>query len=112
MGVIFLRHTKAISKKMRELSNQAYERELRKELESLAGKFTLWQENELGIWDLEEAIHQFHNGAARELYKRYTMVSPELILPYALYNNIIAYEELPEEIADEVKMRTALYRNN
>ncbi|MBP2659093.1 MAG: hypothetical protein H6Q69_2125 [Firmicutes bacterium] len=107
-----MRHTKAISKKMRELSNQAYERELRKELENLAGKFTLWQENELGIWDLEEAIHQFHNGAARELYKRYTMTSPELVLPYALYKNIIAYEELPEEIADEIKMRTALYRNN
>jgi hypothetical protein len=97
---------------MRELSSQAYERELRKELENLAEKFTLWQENQMDIWDLEEAIHQFHNGVARELYKHYTMLSPEQILPYALYKNIIAYEEMPEEIADEIKMMAQLYRRN
>lgn len=108
-----MRYAKATSKKMRELSSQSYERELRKELETLAEKFKSWQDNQMDTWDLEEAIHKFHNGVARELYKRYNYLSPEEILSYALFQNIIAYEELPEEIADEIKMMTdIIYRNN
>jgi hypothetical protein len=67
----------------------------------------------MDTWDLEGAIHQFHNGVTRELYKQYTMLSPEQILPYVLFKNIITYEELPEEIADEIKMMVDhMYRNN
>lgn len=107
------RFTKAVSKKMRELSNQAYERELRQELEKLAEQFLLWRDNQIDSWNLEEAIHKFHNGSARELYKWYTMSSPEEILPYALFKKIIAYEELPELIADEMKLIASnLYEHN
>ncbi len=103
-----MRYTKAVNKKMRELSNQAYERELRQELKKLAEQFKLWEDSQIDTWDLEQKVHKFHNGAARELYKRYDMVSPEMILPYALFKEIIMYEELPEEIVDDMKMRVSM----
>ena len=43
----------------------------------------------------------------------YAECSPEEVLPYALYKKIIAYEELPEPIADEMKtIASILYDHN
>lgn len=99
-----MRYSKAVAKKLRELANQAYERELQQEMKKLADQFKQWQDKQIDVWDLEQAIHKFHNGAARELYKRYTILKPIEVLPYALFRNIIAYEELPGEITEEMKM--------
>jgi hypothetical protein len=96
---------------MRELSNRAYERELQLEMKKLAEQFKLWQDNQIDVWDLEQAVHKFHNGAARELYKRYTMLKPDEVLPYALFKNIITYEELPIEIVEEMKMIVSILYN-
>lgn len=106
-----MRYSKAVSKKMRELSNLAYERELRLEMEVLAKQFKLWQDNQINVWDLEQAVHNFHNGAARELYKHYTMLKPAEALPYALFKNIITYEELPVEVVEEMKMIVSILYN-
>lgn len=100
---IQVRYSKAIYKKMRELSVTAYERELRGEMEKLAEQFQLWRDNQINTWDLEEAIHKFHNGPARKLYSRYRDLAPEMILPYALNKGLVAYEDIPEEIADEMR---------
>jgi len=98
-----MKYTKAIAKKMRELASQAYERELRRELEKLAEQFKSWQDEQIDTWDLENAVHKFHNGPARELYKRYTGLSPAEVLPYALFRKLITYEELPPEIDEEMR---------
>ncbi|HWR07031.1 hypothetical protein [Sporomusa sp.] len=82
-------------------------------MEKLAEQFILWQNNQIDIWDLEETVHKFHNGPAKELYQRYTMLSPVEVLPYALFKNLIAYEELPDAVADEMKMIASnLYEHN
>ena len=103
--VIVLNYPKAVYKKMRELSGIAYERELRREMEELYAQFQLWRENQIDTWALEKAIHKFHNGPSRKLHGRYADLPPEMVLPYALHNGLIAFEELPEEIVDEMKLR-------
>lgn len=102
-------YSKVIRKRLRELVGIAYERELRLELEQLDGKFQLWHDGAIDSFELEHCIHRFHNGAARELYCRYTDVPPELVLPYALANHLIADEELPEEAFAEIKGRASLF---
>lgn len=88
---------------MKELCSRAYERELRQEMGKLAQQFVQWQENKIDVWDLETAIHRFHNGTAKKLYQSYNTLTPDMLLPYALFNKIIAYEELPEAAADDIK---------
>jgi hypothetical protein len=106
-----VQYSKAVYKKMKELSGKAYERELRGEMEKLAEQFQLWRDNQIDTWDLKEAVHKFHNGPARKLYGRYTDLSPEQVLPYALHKGLVAYEELPEEIIDEMRMKAGLYED-
>lgn len=104
-----MRYSKAAYKKMGELSKMAYERELRGEIEKLAEQFQLWRDNRIDIWDLEEAVHKFHNGPARKLYARYRELSSEQVLPYALHKGFVAHEDLPEEIVEEMRMKAGIY---
>lgn len=110
-GEFLVQYSKEVYRKMRELSGKAYERELCEEMEKLAEQFQLWRDNQIDTWDLEEAVHKFHNGPARKLYTRYTDLSPEQVLPYALYKGLVAYEELPEEIVDEMKIKAGIYED-
>lgn len=104
-----MRYSKTAYKKMKELSGKAYERELHEEMDKLAGQFQLWRDNQIDIWDLEEAVHKFHNGPSRKLYARYTDLSPEQVLPYALHKGLVSDADLPEEIADEMRMKAKVY---
>jgi hypothetical protein len=98
-----MQFSKAVRKRMRELVNMAYERELRSELEKLADQFELWKETKIDTFDLAEYVHKYHNGAARELYSRYNDLAPEMILPYALKEGHISDEECPAEIVDDMR---------
>lgn len=98
-----MKYTKAVRKRMRQLINVAYERELRLELEKVDKQFQLWKEDKIDTFDLEHDIHKFHNGMARTLYSRYTDVQPEMILSYALIKGLISEEECPVEIVDDMR---------
>jgi hypothetical protein len=65
--------SKKVKRVIREYASQLYEADLHKALEALAAKFDEWKNGAIDSFDLEEAIHRFHNGAARELYKQYTI---------------------------------------
>ena len=103
-------YSKPVKKKLRQLVSQAYEAELSSELKLLAEKFKLWEEGMIGIWDLEEAIHKFHNGTARDLYKRYSYLSPEEILPYALHKGYVIFDDVPPEALHEMQVKARFYR--
>ena len=103
-------YSKPVKKKLRQLVSQAYEAELSSELKLLAEKFKLWEEGMIGIWDLEEAIHKFHNGTARDLYKRYSYLSLEKILPYALHKGYVTFDDVPPEALHEMQVKAQFYR--
>ena len=104
-----MNYSKACYKQMRQLMFKAYEKELSLELETLSGQFQLWGKEEITAWELEDAIHQFHNGPAKKLYSRYINVPPEMILPYTLAKGIISFDNCPEEIREEMAMRTQIF---
>jgi hypothetical protein len=88
---------KAVRKAIRELASLAYERELSIELSALRGKFDEWHRDVIDAFELEQAIHRFHNGAARELFNRY---SSGAMLDHAVAGAVIRgalqENELPE----------------
>jgi hypothetical protein len=51
-------------------------------------------------FELDEEIHQYHNGTARELYKVYVGGHPDLAVLIALRRSVLKVEELNEDCRD------------
>lgn len=104
---------KKIKKQVRELVGTAYARELSLHLAQLAQKFDVWQKNEINCWDLEDAIHKFHNGIARDLYKTYEYCGGDKIhlVARALNLNFLNRNEISDEVFEWVDPMLKYYVN-
>lgn len=94
-------HSKHIKKQLRELLAIAYKRELDAALSNLCKQFEAWQQNEMDCWDLNDAIHKFHDGISRDLYKQYVMSGNSdhgWLVAHALDRKVLSREEIPDEI--------------
>jgi hypothetical protein len=89
--------TKKQRKHIRELASVSYERELAAALDKLLTAFQKWKQGGMGVFDLNEEIHQYHNGTARDLYKQYAMGDPDMAILLALAKGILKIEELNED---------------
>ena len=89
--------TKSQKKQLRQLAGQCYEKEMTLALETLYEDFRKWEKSEITAWNLNDKIHQYHNGTARELYKLYEGPSgPIVALSQAVAKGIINIEDVPE----------------
>ena len=90
--------TKAQRRLLRELCAQAHEVEAREVLANLDDDFRRWREQEIGSEDLIEAIHQFHQNEARELYSMYSGRDELLTARRAVARGFIAAGDIPESL--------------
>jgi hypothetical protein len=105
--------TKAQNKHLRALSATAHERELSQALGELSAKFQEWQKGDLSPWDLNQEIHEFHDGKQRELYKFYVMQhNPLFCVASALTNGIIDIDEVPENCREILKPKVEIVKND
>lgn len=93
------RFTKTERAELRDLAGKAWEAELNQELKKLFEEFAKWSGNGLSAFDLAERIHEFHNGAASELYKKYTLRDQHFGVADAIANGVL----------DEASVSSALY---
>jgi hypothetical protein len=94
------------SRAIRELSDIAYQRELAEALDRLGQQFIAWREGKLDPFELEEAIHRFHNGIARELYSRYAGGLLEASVAGAINRGTISMAEGPEVARERLAQLT------
>lgn len=78
----------------------AHERELSRALQDLRAEFDRWQNGEITAGDLNDKIHEFHNGTSRELWVKYNRSNPSLGLAMAIASGIITKDEVPSELLD------------
>ncbi|MFW6161369.1 MAG: hypothetical protein ACODAJ_01290 [Planctomycetota bacterium] len=83
---------------LRRLAAEAYRRELEQALAKLEKHFAAWRSGEIDAFKLEQRIHEFHNGIARDLWKRYEQLNPNLSLPRAVAVGVLVREEVPSEL--------------
>jgi len=89
--------TKAQRKHLRTLSGKAHDRELSQALDDLFNRFQEWQKGNVSAWDLNQEIHEFHDGRSRDLYKLYVMnYDPIFCVAYAVAKEIIGIDEVEE----------------
>jgi hypothetical protein len=60
--------------------------------------FQRWSGREDGVFELNDLVHEFHNGTSRELYTRYVTAPAEFAVIDALRQGILRLEEVGEEL--------------
>jgi len=90
-------------RKLRELRDLAYERELTTELKALEAAFDQWKENHIDSRELNELIHDFHRGPRRRLASIYEDLEPALAVARAVAYGVLAYDEVPVHLLDELE---------
>ena len=95
-------------KAVRKLSGIAYERELAKAAGDLRDQFESWRRGELDVFELNERIHQFHDGISRDLYKKYAMGEASWNLAGAIRNDVIKESEVDPLILENLHNLIAL----
>ncbi len=67
-------------------------------LQDLYENFKKWVNNEITAWELNDKIHEHHNGTARDLYKIYELSNDSKILvSRAVVKGIIKIKEVQED---------------
>ncbi len=84
-------------KHLRELASLAYERDLERSLQTVSNSFKEWEQGIISARDLNDVIHEFHNGRARELYNTYTLNDPVLSVAYGIRQAVLDISEVNED---------------
>jgi len=83
---------------IRELAGEAYEAELHTALEPLSEAFDKWKQDKLDSGTLSDHIHQFHQGAVRDLFVRYQLQEPAVAR--AIAKGILDKSTIPSDILE------------
>ena|SRR5208282_2932839 len=91
--------TKIVKKELWKLNELAYQRELSAALEKLIRELAAWKNGKKEIFDVVQYIHEFHDGTARDLYKRYVLLrNPLATVSMALEEGVLDRAEITEEV--------------
>ncbi|OQW50697.1 MAG: hypothetical protein A4S09_17680 [Proteobacteria bacterium SG_bin7] len=105
--------TKSEKQELRNLANEAYKVELARELEILRSAFTSWQNGKIGVFELDEKIHEYHSGPHKQLYVYYQMKNqPEAMIARALALGLIESNCVPDGIKNKLERLVGFFREN
>ena len=90
--------TKGQRRQLRELGGIAYERDLSEHLAALESEFRRWRAGEIDAFALAEAIHQFHQRPARELFSKYETSHLDFAVANAIRRGVLRPEEVSAEM--------------
>jgi len=90
--------SKKLEKMLRQFAEVAYERELSIATRALQEQFVRWENKEIDIFELNEKIHEFHNGISRKLYSQYVGMDAAFRVASALHHGILSREEVGEDV--------------
>ena len=65
-------------RRLRQLAAKCHERELDNAMTELYEEFQKWGGDRISVFELNDKVHEFHDGVSRELYKRYVMINSEI----------------------------------
>jgi hypothetical protein len=103
---------KAQRKELRRLTGVAHARELGTALAALEAELQEWHARKLDVHELCDAIHQFHNGVARDLYVTYTRLEPRVAVAQAVARMILRDDEVPPVLRAALQSLITFYEES
>jgi hypothetical protein len=83
---------------------------MRAALGILAAKFDEWRAGRLATADLDAAIHKYHDGAAREIWRRFSTNDLKMPLAHAVAVGLIEEQSLSPEVREQIASMVAFFR--
>jgi hypothetical protein len=102
--------SKRVKRLIREYAATAHDAELSRALLPLADAFKQWERGALDSFTLQDLIHEFHQGAARDLYLRYASRRLEPALAHAIVVGALDRSAVPAEVLDHLAGLLEFYR--
>jgi hypothetical protein len=65
----------------------------------------------IDLWELDQRIHKYHDGPARELYKQYNESRVDMVVAYAIVRGIITQDRVPAKLEPYLEAPLAFYRS-
>src|SRR5580704_2363069 len=102
--------TKEEKRLLRELMGYLYELELIEATRELSKDVKAWENNEINVWELNERIHNYHDGISKNLYLKYTITNIEhieMLIRFEVSEGEIKIENLPTKfslIIEKIKL--------
>ncbi len=103
--------TKAERAQLRSLAEEAWNQELTEKLTDLYEDFCRWGGDEISAFELTDRIHTFHDGAARELYKRYALCDSVTAVSSAIAAGVIDKDELDASLKKKIARVIELFES-
>lgn len=97
-------------KALRKLTDIAYQRETERALSDLEERFAAWRRGEISCFTLNNAIHEYHDGVARDIWKHYNYFKPEQLVPVAVAKGVLRESELPLHQLEKFRQLIDAYR--
>jgi hypothetical protein len=102
---------KNIKKEINKLVKKAHQKQLEKELSKLAKNFTEWQKKGIDCFELIDKIHDFHDGTARDIWKRYRYMKDKLyLIAIAVVEGHLSETEISNELMQKLEPIIQLYK--
>ena len=86
-----------------EQAARAWETEMAAALNALGEQFDRWREGDLSTDALDQAVHEYHNGKAREIWKRYNVDDPAVAVAAAVVHGVLEPGSLPAEVQEQIQ---------
>jgi hypothetical protein len=73
--------------------DEAYERELARELAQLAARFDEWRAGQISAGELSCRVHQYDKGPSHEMYSLYNLMDQEFVVARAVAESLLSEDE-------------------
>ena len=104
--------TKSQKKRLRHLAEIAYERELSQASDALLAEFNRWKKKQIDVFELNEKIHEFHNGISRTLYERYVGMDPRFGVGRAIKVGVLNRREVEDDLFSLIEEMVEILRSS
>jgi post-segregation antitoxin (ccd killing protein) len=106
------RPPKAIRRALRDAATKAYDEELRRALAELAAAFDEWRGGRLSAGQLTDRVHRFHDGPARDLWKKYNYAPIESVVAYAIVTGLLDRTKVSHDLLVYLERAIRFYEDD
>ncbi len=103
--------SKSEKKRLRELAALAYERDLGESLSKIALKVDEWRNGSITAVQLNEALHEYHQREARNVWSRYQTDQYDIQVAGAVVRGLLTETELGKEVIATLSNQIKFFRS-
>ena len=111
LGPLGQEMSKRLKRAVRDAAVAAHEEELRRALIPVDAAFQQWRAGQVSSGELAELIHRFHEGPARDLFKKYNYGQLELAVAHAIVSGVLDRSRLPADLVEALGRTIAFYED-